>query len=227
MTRNRKLFTRGLPALGLTGVMVASMVSGASASSHREAPLISSDPQADLTDLYAFMSPDAKDTLSLVMNVNPMEQAAGGPNFYKFADDVLYQFNIDNNGDALPDWEYQFRFTTTTLLNAASSGRADSFSPTPHFFSVATATTANHSPDPAVSSPNWASAEIAVPSFVTSPWAHQSSPASPFAPSGQTTKYTFRFSPFVTFPASVPFKSTVTGLASFAGGARSSFFGAF
>lgn len=114
MTRNRKLFTRGLPALGLTGVMVASMVSGASASSHREAPLISSDPQADLTDLYAFMSPDAKDTLSLVMNVNPMEQAAGGPNFYKFADDVLYQFNIDNNGDALPDWEYQFRFTTTT-----------------------------------------------------------------------------------------------------------------
>jgi hypothetical protein len=48
----------------------------------------------------------------MIMNVNPLEQPAGGPNFHKFGDDVLYQFNIDSNGNAKPDYEYEFRFTT-------------------------------------------------------------------------------------------------------------------
>lgn len=114
MSSKRKLARLGLPALGLSGVLVAGLLTGASASSHREAPLIAQDPVADLTDVYAFVSPDAPDTVTLIANVIPFESPAGGPNFYKFGDDVLYSINIDNNGDARPDLQYQFRFTTTT-----------------------------------------------------------------------------------------------------------------
>ena len=70
------------------------------ASSHREAPLISSDPLADNTDVYAFMSPDAPDWVTLIASFVPFEDPAGGPNFYKFGDNVLYEIKIDNNGDA-------------------------------------------------------------------------------------------------------------------------------
>ena len=82
------------------------------ASSHREAPLISADPLADNTDVYAFVSPDAPDTVTLIANWIPLEAPAGGPNFYKFGDDVLYRINIDNNGDAEDDIVYDFRFKT-------------------------------------------------------------------------------------------------------------------
>jgi hypothetical protein len=82
------------------------------ASSHREAPLISGDPLADNTDVYAFMSPDAPDTVTLIASFVPFEDPAGGPNFYKFGDNVLYEIKIDNNGDAAEDISYQFRFTS-------------------------------------------------------------------------------------------------------------------
>jgi uncharacterized protein DUF4331 len=81
-------------------------------SSHREAPEISKDPVADSTDLYAFVSPDAPDTVTLIANYVPLETPAGGPNFYEFGDDVLYEINIDNDGDGRPDVIYQFEFTT-------------------------------------------------------------------------------------------------------------------
>jgi hypothetical protein len=84
------------------------------ASSHREAPLISNDPQADTTDVYAFVSPDAPDTVTLISSWIPFEDPAGGPNFYRFGDNVLYEFKIDNNGDGVEDITYQFRFTTHT-----------------------------------------------------------------------------------------------------------------
>ena len=82
------------------------------ASSHREAPLISGDPQADHTDVYAFVSPDAPDTVTLIASFIPFEDPAGGPNFYKFGDNVLYEIKIDNNGDGVEDISYQFRFTS-------------------------------------------------------------------------------------------------------------------
>ncbi|MFN8665011.1 MAG: DUF4331 domain-containing protein [Thermomicrobiales bacterium] len=82
------------------------------ASSHREAPLISQDPAADATDLYAFVSPDAPDTVSFIANYYPMEDPAGFPNFYRFGDDVTYRINIDNNGDAVEDIFYQWTFDT-------------------------------------------------------------------------------------------------------------------
>jgi hypothetical protein len=81
-------------------------------SSHREAPEISKDPVADNTDVYAFVSPDRPDTVTLIANFIPLEQPGGGPNFYEFGDDVLYEIHIANAGDARADITYQFRFNT-------------------------------------------------------------------------------------------------------------------
>src|SRR5438128_12034708 len=83
-----------------------------SASSHREAPLISQDPMADNTDLYAFVSPDQPNTVTIVANYIPLESPAGGPNFPAFDDNVLYAIHVDNNGAAKEDLKYEFRFTT-------------------------------------------------------------------------------------------------------------------
>ena len=81
-------------------------------SSHREAPEISKDPVADNTDVYAFVSPDNPDMVTLIMNYIPLEGPAGGPNFYEFGDDVLYELHVDNDGDAIDDITYQFSFQT-------------------------------------------------------------------------------------------------------------------
>ncbi|HZR49116.1 MAG TPA: DUF4331 domain-containing protein [Streptosporangiaceae bacterium] len=81
-------------------------------SSHREAPEISKDPVADSTDVYAFVSPDRPGTVTLIANYIPLQGPAGGPNFYEFGDDVLYQVHVDNNGDGRADLTFQFRFRT-------------------------------------------------------------------------------------------------------------------
>ena len=81
-------------------------------SSHREAPEISKDPVADSTDVYAFVSPDRPGTVTLIANYIPLQGPAGGPNFYEFGDDVLYEIHVDNDGDGRADVSYQFRFTT-------------------------------------------------------------------------------------------------------------------
>jgi hypothetical protein len=81
-------------------------------SSHREAPEISKDPVADNTDVYAFVSPDRHDTVTLITNFVPLEDPPGGPNFFEFGDDVLYSINIDNDHDGRPEISYVFRFQT-------------------------------------------------------------------------------------------------------------------
>jgi hypothetical protein len=81
-------------------------------SSHREAPEISKDPAADNTDVYAFVSPDAPDTVTLIANFIPFQAPYGGPNFFEFAEDVLYEIKVCNKGDAVADVTYQFRFST-------------------------------------------------------------------------------------------------------------------
>jgi hypothetical protein len=116
MRSSRRSFA-ALAALVAALIAVSSLFNIAAkpslASSHREAPLISQDPAADATDLYAFVSPDAPDTVTLIANYYPGEDPAGGPNFYRFGDDVTYDINIDNNGDAVADITYRFNFSTT------------------------------------------------------------------------------------------------------------------
>jgi hypothetical protein len=82
-------------------------------SSHREAPEISKDPVADSTDVYAFVSPDNPSTVTIIANYIPLQAPAGGPNFFEFGTDVLYEIHIDNDADAQPEITYQFRFQTT------------------------------------------------------------------------------------------------------------------
>jgi hypothetical protein len=81
-----------------------------SASSHREAPLISDDPTADNTDLYAFRSPDKPDTVTIIANWIPGEDPAAGPNYYTFSPTARYYIYIDKDGDAKPDVTYRFEF---------------------------------------------------------------------------------------------------------------------
>jgi hypothetical protein len=81
-------------------------------SSHKEAPGIANDAAADNTDVYAFVSPDKPDTVTLIANFVPLQDPASGPNFFEFGDDVLYEIHVDNDGDAKSNVTYQFRFTT-------------------------------------------------------------------------------------------------------------------
>lgn len=111
---SRKALRVGVPvvaAAALAGVLVPTF---ASSSSHREAPAISQDPTVDSTDVYAFRSPDRPDTATIIANYVPFQEPAGGPNFYRFSDDALYDVVVDNNGDAGGDVVYRFRFTTKT-----------------------------------------------------------------------------------------------------------------
>jgi len=90
----------------------ASSPSAATASSHREAPLISEDPSADSTDTYAFRSPDKPDTVTLIANLIPGEDPAAGPNWYTFSPSARYDIYADKNGDGKPDIAWYFRFKT-------------------------------------------------------------------------------------------------------------------
>lgn len=87
------------------------------ASSHRDAPLITEDPVADNTDVYAFVStqPGRSDYVTVVANYIPLEEPGEGPNYYRFSDNVLYEINIDVDGDAEPDLKYHFTFDTKTV----------------------------------------------------------------------------------------------------------------
>jgi len=97
-------------------VLCLSLLAGdAWASSHREAPLISNDPAADGTDLYAWKQGA---NLVLVANYSPIGIPYGGPNYYLFDDNVLYEIQIDQTGDGAPDIRYQFRFRTQLRQSA-------------------------------------------------------------------------------------------------------------
>ena len=95
----------------------------ANASSHREAPLISQDPLADNTDLYAFRSPDDPNTVTIIANYIPFQLPEGGPNYYNFGQNIRYEIHVKNqtatSGD---DILYRFTFTQvnqdgTTFFN--------------------------------------------------------------------------------------------------------------
>ncbi len=108
----RKFATAGFIMLAMVALVLGGNPVQTRASSHREAPNISRDPQADNTDVYAFVSNDRRDSVTLIANFNPLEDPGGGPNYYRFGDDVLYELNIDNDGDAKDDITFQFRFRT-------------------------------------------------------------------------------------------------------------------
>ena len=90
------------------------------ASSHREAPLISNDPLADNTDLYAFRSPDDPTTITIIANYIPFELPEGGPNYYTFGTDVRYEIHIKNKTTS-PGDDITYRFTFTQVNQDATT----------------------------------------------------------------------------------------------------------
>lgn len=99
----------------------ATAASSATASSHREAPFITENPKVDATDFYMFRSyePGRENYVTLVANYNPLQDAYGGPNYFSMAQDALYEIHIDNNGDAVEDLTFQFRFDNQLGNNGA------------------------------------------------------------------------------------------------------------
>ena len=87
---------------------------GGFASSHREAPLISGDPLADNTDVYAFKSPDDANTITLVANYIPFESPDGGPNYFTFGSAVRYEIHIKNKTTTAGD-DITYRFTFSEI----------------------------------------------------------------------------------------------------------------
>ena len=110
-------------SLGL-GLGVALLAVPASASSHREAPFITGSPKVDGTDFYMFRSYETgrQDYVTVLANYQPFQDPQGGPNFYMFDENALYEIHIDKNGDAEEDLTFQFRFKNTSKGGALNVG---------------------------------------------------------------------------------------------------------
>ena len=123
-TRRRVL---AILAAGATAASSAALLAPgtSTASSHREAPYTLSDPQADNTDTYAFVSPDKPDTVTLSANFQGFQEPAQGPNFYPFDNKARYEIHIDNNGDAKPDITYRWAFQDVDNRGTAERGATD------------------------------------------------------------------------------------------------------
>ena len=93
-------------------ILAAAGSAAALASSHREAPFITTAPKVDGTDFYMFMSYEAgrDGYVTLIANYQPLQAPYGGPNYFKMDPNALYEIHVDNNGDAKEDISFQFRF---------------------------------------------------------------------------------------------------------------------
>ncbi len=114
----RKFLFVGMALAGafalVAGVVRGPGPDGATAASHREAPLISYTPAEDITDFFMFRSYETGNTdkVVMIMNVNPMSEPSAGPNYYNFDPNATYAINIDNDQDGLGDLRFEFNFTT-------------------------------------------------------------------------------------------------------------------
>jgi hypothetical protein len=104
--------------------LALSIAGGAMASSHREAPFITEIPKLDTTDVYAFRSfePGRAGFVTIIANYLPLQDAYGAPNYFNLDPQALYEIHIDNNGDAVEDLTFQFRFSTQIRGLAVPAG---------------------------------------------------------------------------------------------------------
>lgn len=130
----------GIVAIGLVSLVFAPPPTVLRASSHRDAPLITEDPTADNTDVYAFVSTEQgrSDFVTLIANWIPFEEPTEGPNYYRFSDFVRYRIAVvvNNNGRLVPALTYEFSFRTqiangnTFLYNTGPIGAPSGSNPT-------------------------------------------------------------------------------------------------
>ena len=105
------------PSIAQLGIIAMACAAAPSfASSHREAPFITSSPKVDGTDLYMFRSYETgrQNFVTLLANYQPFQDPQGGPNFYMFDPNALYEIHIDNNGNGVEDMTFQFKFKNTS-----------------------------------------------------------------------------------------------------------------
>ena len=105
----------------LLGAALLAACGLAGASSHREAPFITTAPKVDATDFYMFRSYETgrADYVTVIANYQPLQAPYGGPNYFAMDPNALYEIHIDNNGDAKEDLTFQFRFKNTLAGNGA------------------------------------------------------------------------------------------------------------
>jgi hypothetical protein len=122
MLRNKNKW--GPVAVMLAGAALTTVMAPAGASSHREAPFLTNAPKVDGTDFYMFRSyaPGRQDYVTLIADFIPFQDPQGGPNFYQFDQNALYEIHIDNNGDAKEDITFQLRFKNTSKRTALNIG---------------------------------------------------------------------------------------------------------
>ena len=109
---------------GMAAFLLTAVAGAALASSHREAPFLSGQPQVDGTDLYMFRSyePNRQDFVTILANYQPFQDPQGGPNFYMFNPKALYEIHIDNVGDGVEHMTFQFQFQNTSKSTALNVG---------------------------------------------------------------------------------------------------------
>ncbi len=113
---------RAVKGPSMVAAAVLTLLAGAAlASSHREAPFITTVPKVDATDFYMFRSYEQgrTDYVTLIANYQPLQDAYGGPNYFAMDPNALYEIHVDNNGDAKEDISFQFRFKNTLAGNGA------------------------------------------------------------------------------------------------------------
>ncbi len=122
LVRSRLNAAIGSLGLGLAAALLIAPV--AMASSHREGPYIAGSPKLDATDLYMFRSYESgrQNFVTILANYMPFQDPQGGPNFHMFSPEGLYEIHIDNNGDAVEDITFQFRFANTSKATALTVG---------------------------------------------------------------------------------------------------------
>lgn len=109
----RKKYLPHFTLMPLAAAVTASLSLGlAHASSHREAPSITTTPKVDATDFYMFKSYESgrDGFVTLIANYQPLQDAYGGPNYFSMDPNALYEIHLDNNGDSKEDLTFQFRF---------------------------------------------------------------------------------------------------------------------
>jgi len=111
----------------LLGGVLSAISIAALASSHREAPSITTTPKADGTDFYMFRSYEASrsDYITLIANYQPLQDGYGGPNYFSMDPNALYEIHIDNDGDAQEEITFQFNFKNTLRDLKQTIGGAD------------------------------------------------------------------------------------------------------
>ena len=123
-TTNVKEIFMGIRATQLGTVALLCAATTAFASSHREAPYITSQPKLDATDLYMFRSYETgrQNFVTILANYMPFQDPQGGPNFYMFDPNALYEIHIDNDGNGVEDMTFQFKFKNSSKDAALSVG---------------------------------------------------------------------------------------------------------